>query len=279
MTSTDNTPIVAITGATAGLGLATMKLLAARGARLVLLTRHPEAATAAASDAGANQVDVIPCDLSLMSSVRQAAADLAALGRPIDVMINDAAIVTSTRILTAEGNETMLATNYLGPALLTRLILDALPADHPVKLIAVGGPLNAVPDLDDLDSAQSFATRTAFERSKTALNLFTAAVPRHVGMPNLRAVIYSPGLMKTNLSATIASSMVRAVGTLATKMLPNPAERAEGLAELVASTNLDDAAPGTLFSSKGEATPMPLIDDIDLQDKLWVLTSQRLGLT
>ena len=250
-----------MTGATAGLGLATMKLLAARGARLILLARRPIEGVA----------NVIQCDLALMSSVRQAAADLAALGTPIDVIINDAAVVTPTRTLTAEGNETMLATNYLGPALLTRLILDALPADHPVKLIAVGGPLTAKPDLDDLDSAQSFSSRTAFERSKTALNLFTAAVPRHAGRPNLRAVIYSPGLMKTNLSETIAGSLV-------TKVLPSPASRAEGLALLAASTNLADAAPGTLFNSKGEATPMPLIDDIDLQDKLWSLTSQRLGL-
>jgi len=270
-----------MTGATAGLGLATSHLLAGRGAHLVLLVWHPDKAAAVADNAmraGASGVDIIACDLSLMSSVRQAAADLAALDTPVDVIINDAAVVTPSRALTDEGNEAMLATNYLGPCLLTRLALGGLPSGHPVKLITVGGPLSDKPDLDDLDCARSFSVRTAFERSKTALNLFTAAVPRYAGNIAPRAVVYSPGLMKTNLSATIAGSMAQVVGTLATKVLPNPSERAGTLAQLATSTNLDDAAPGTLFNSKGEASPMPLIDDAELQDQLWRLTSERLGL-
>jgi len=270
-----------MTGATAGLGRATVPLLARHGAHLVLLARNLDKAAAVADEArqaGAPQVDVVECDLSLTSSARRAAAELAARGIVADVLVNDAALVSPTRIVTVEGSETMLATNYLGPWLLTRLVLAGLPENWPIRLISVGGPLDAKPDLADLDSDQSFTFATAFERSKTALNLFTAAVPRHLPAVDVRAVIYSPGLMKTGLSATMAGAMARVAKMVATHVLADPARPAEGLATLALLTDLKDTAPGTLFDRHGKATPMPLLDDVDLQEGLWRLTSQRLGL-
>ncbi|MCL2652536.1 MAG: SDR family NAD(P)-dependent oxidoreductase [Propionibacteriaceae bacterium] len=267
---------IVMTGATAGLGRAAVPLLAGRGVRLVLLARNQHKAADIAADArqaGAAQVDVIECDLSLASSVRQAAAELS--GVTVDVIVHDAAVVTPTRTVTAEGSETMLATNYLGPCLLTRLMLAGRPAESPLRLISVGGPLNAKPDLDDLDSEQSFAFMPAFERSKTALNLFTAAVPRHAG--NVTAVVYSPGLMKTGLSATVARGMGRIAKSVSGLVLANPAEPAKGLANLVFA-DLTDTPPGTLFDRHGKPSPIPLQDDVALQDALWQLTSRRLGL-
>ncbi|MCL2464618.1 MAG: SDR family NAD(P)-dependent oxidoreductase [Micrococcales bacterium] len=272
---------VMMTGATAGLGRATVPLLASRGVRLVLLTRNMDKAAEVADEArqaGAGHVDLIECDVSLASSVRQCAAELAARDVTVDVIVNDAAVVTPARVVTAEGSEIMLATNYLGPCLLTRLTLAGLPAGSPVRLISVGGPLDAKPDLDDLDSEQSFSFMSVFERSKTALNLFTAAVPRHVDNLDVRAAVYSPGLMKTGLSATVAGAMGRVATSVAGLVLADPAEPAQGLTDLVLSADLTGTMPGTLFDRHGKASPMPLRDDIDFQDELWRLTSRRLGL-
>jgi len=280
-THTGDVPTVALTGVTAGLGRATVAALAHQGANLVLLARDPDKAAAVADQArasGSARVEVIACDLSLMASVRAAVAELAERGIAIDTLVNDAAVATPTRAMTSEGNELMLATNYLGPCLLTRLILADLPNGRPFRLIGVGGPLKAAPDLADLDSTAAFAVGQAFERSKTALNLFIAAVPRHVPRFDLRAVIYSPGLMKTGLSATLAASMNPVVRALAGRALPDPATRADGLAALVLATDLAGVDPGSLVDSHGKVTPMPLRDDIDLQDALWEVTSQRLGL-
>ncbi|MCL2490768.1 MAG: SDR family NAD(P)-dependent oxidoreductase [Propionibacteriaceae bacterium] len=280
MVGADKTLTVAMTGVTAGLGRATVPLLARRGVRLVLLARNLDKAKAVAADArkaGSPQVEVVECDLSLMASVRQAVVELAARNVGVDVIVNDAAMVTSTRQVTVEGNELMLATNYLGPCLLSRLILDGLPEGSPVRLVSVGGPLEAKPDLTDLDCAESFSLKVAFERSKTALNLFTAAVPSHVGAA-VQSAIYSPGLMRTGLSATIAGAMNRLAGGLAGHVLPEPAGLADGLARLVLDTDLDGARPGTLFNSHGKASPMPLADDVGLQEALWKATSARLGL-
>jgi len=280
MAGTDKVLTVAMTGATAGLGRATVPLLARRGARLVLLARNLVKAEVVAGEvrkAGSPQVDVVACDLSLMASVRQAVADMAVRDVQVDVIVNDAAMVAPTRQVTAEGNELMLATNYLGPCLLSRLIIDGMPEGSPVRLVSVGGPLDAKPDLTDLDCVRSFLVKTAFERSKTASNLFTAAVPSRVGAA-VQSAIYSPGLMRTGLSATIAGAMNRVAGGLAGHVLPDPAAMADGLARLVLDTDLGGVEPGSLFNSRGQASPMPLADDIDLQAALWRATSERLGL-
>jgi len=116
---------------------------------------------------------------------------------------------------------------------------------------------------------------SAFERSKAALNLFTAAVPRHMG--NVTAVVYSPGLMKTGLRATLAGGMGRIAKSVSGLVLTNPAEPAKGLADLVFA-DLTDTPPGTLFDRRGKPSPMPLQEDVALQDALWQLTNRRLGL-
>jgi len=268
-----------MTGATAGLGRATVMALGRRGANLVLLARNTDAARLVAIEAaqtGAPNIEVIECDLGRMSSVRRAAAELIARVGTIDALVHVAAVVTPTRAVTAEGNEMMLATNYLGPWLLTNLLIGSQLGDSGLRLISVGGPLDAKPDLADLDSEHEFSFMKTFERTKTALNLFTAAAPRHCAA-DLRAVIYSPGLMKTGLSATVAKAMARPVGTLAGRLLPDPDGSAEGLADLILSTDLKNVAPGTLFDRHGKASPMPLLDDVSLQDALWGLTSQLLA--
>ena len=272
--------VVAITGATAGLGRATVSALALKGASLVLLARNVDKAKAVsrqARTAGAGPVEVIECDLSVMSSVRQAVAELNERGIAVDVLVNDAVVATPTRTTTSEGHEMMLATNYLGPCLLTRLILAGLPQGQPFRLITVGGALKAKPDLEDLESAKDFSVGSTFERSKTALNLFTAAAPRRFETVDLRAVIFTPGLMKTGLSATLAAAM-NPVARAATRVLPSPVKQAQGLAGLVLSPSIGDALPGTLIDSSGKTSMMPLHDDIELQDALWELTSQYLGI-
>ena len=275
-----DTPTVVLTGVTGGLGRASVVNLARRGAHLVLLARNPEAAARVAAEAdaaGSASVDVVECDLSVMSSVRSAAADIAARpGRP-DVLVSIAAAVAPVRTVTAEGNELMLATNYVGPWLLTQLVLGSLPQNSGFRFIAVGGPLKTKPDLADLDCAQGFAPLKAFERSKTALNLFTAAAPRHSAI-DLRAVIYAPGLMKTGLSATLTSATAGPAGTLMGKFLPSPAGSAEGLASLIWSTDLSDVAAGTVFDRHGKTSPMPLLNEVSLQENLWEQTRRRLDM-
>ena len=121
---------VLITGATAGIGRQAAKVLAGRGARVVIVGRSPEK-TARVTDelraeTGGAVVESLLADLSKMSDVRALAAAYIDRYGALDVLLNNAGAVNLTRELTADGFERTFATNHLAYFLLANLLLPAL---------------------------------------------------------------------------------------------------------------------------------------------------------
>jgi dehydrogenase/reductase SDR family protein 12 len=128
-----------VTGANSGIGFATASALAARGARTVLLCRSPErAADARQRILTAHpkaEVHIELVDLSEQASIHALAARLAP-GK-IDVLVHNAGVLPARHHLTADGIEQTLATNLVGPHLLTRLLLPRLRDSDDGRLIFV----------------------------------------------------------------------------------------------------------------------------------------------
>jgi retinol dehydrogenase-12 len=120
---------VMVTGGNTGIGLATARTLAARGARLHLACRtrqKGEAAVAAITAATGNDgVRFLQLDLADLAAVRAAAAEFLALGEPLHVLINNAG-VAGRRGLTSDGFELMFGVNHLGHFALTTALLGCL---------------------------------------------------------------------------------------------------------------------------------------------------------
>jgi len=166
-----------VTGANAGIGRAASEQLARAGHTVLMGCRdhaRGEAAAAAlrATVPGA-KVSVLEVDLSLKASVRAAAARIESL----DVLIHNAAffdVRQRTRQVTSEGVEVAWATNYLGPALLTELLLPQLQASRAPRVVAVTSkglmmyPRLSV-DLDDPEfQRRPFSVPRAYYHSKLA---------------------------------------------------------------------------------------------------------------
>jgi len=139
MTMADKTCV--ITGGTGGIGKATALGLARLGARVVITGHDQARGDAAAADiraavAGA-EVTLLLADLSSQEQVRGLATELLDRCERIDVLVNNAAIAPPQRRYTAEGIEVTLATNYLAPVLLTKLLLDRLRASAPARIVTV----------------------------------------------------------------------------------------------------------------------------------------------
>ena len=195
--------VILVTGGTAGIGRASILALAARGADIVLAVRdvgRGEEVADLARRAGAGRVEVVRCDLSLLASVRDAAAGIRRMHGRLDVLINDAAVFLGRRGVTAEGFERMFATNYLGPFLLTNLLLDRLAAAAPSRVISVTAPSTMAPRLDDLNGERRFSPVGAFGRSKAANLMFTYALARRVGSRGIVVFAYHPGVTRTSLT-------------------------------------------------------------------------------
>jgi len=113
---------ILITGPTAGIGRAAALALAAQGAHLTLLCRSPEKGEALAAEivgSGGTGPAVVALDMASLASVRQAARECLALGRPPDVLLNNAGVINTKRRTTVDGFEETLAVNHFAPFLLT----------------------------------------------------------------------------------------------------------------------------------------------------------------
>lgn len=159
-----------VTGATSGIGKATAAALAVRGARVVLLARDPSRGKQAVADirsaTGSERIELLIGDLADMASVRQAATELKNRHQHLHVLVNSAALFTSKRQVTAEGLELMFATNYLGPFLLTNLLLDRLQAGAPARILNLTAPSTVKLDLEDLQGERRFRALYAFGATK-----------------------------------------------------------------------------------------------------------------
>ena len=274
MMAETSAPTVLMSGATAGIGRAAAVALAGRCARLVLLARHrgrAESTAALLRDAGAPSVETVLCDLSLMSSVRAAAAEIHRDHQSVDVLINDAAVFLDRRVLTAEGHETMFATNHLGPFLLTNLVTDLLVGAAPSRVIAVTAPSTIAPDPEDLDSSKRFRAVTTFGRTKAAELMFTYALDRRLGDRGVRSYAYHPGVTRTSLMHDAPIPM-RVLGTVLSLTARTPEHAAQGLADLALSRGFEHMT-GQLIHD-GRSMKAPFINDVAAQEALWEAASQ-----
>ncbi|RKN47033.1 SDR family NAD(P)-dependent oxidoreductase [Streptomyces hoynatensis] len=172
--------IALVTGATSGLGRVLARALAERGFHLLIHGRDAARAAAAAKDveAAGGTAEVFLADLADLAEVRRLAGLVAAAHPRLDVLVNNAGLGGGppphlTREASADGFELRLAVNYLAPVLLTRLLLPALRAAAPARIVNVGSVGQSAPDFDDLHLERGYDGATAYCQSKFALAAFT----------------------------------------------------------------------------------------------------------
>jgi NAD(P)-dependent dehydrogenase (short-subunit alcohol dehydrogenase family) len=172
--------IVLVTGANSGLGFAAAEGFARLGATVWLAVRNAERGDDARArieeSTGSGAVHVGICDLSRLESVREFAARFSAEAGRLDVLVNNAGVLTEQREVSADGIEMTFATNVVGPFLLTGLLAPLLEASAPSRVINVssGGMYTQKLAADDLQFERgTFDGTTAYARTKRAQVVLT----------------------------------------------------------------------------------------------------------
>ena len=232
-----------VTGANSGLGLEASRQLAALGADVVMVGRNPErleparASVEASAHAGASiTTEVI--DLSSLESVRAGAARLLAGNPKIDVLVNNAGVLLDSRQVSADGIELTLATNVLGPFLLTELLIPALAAaaiEHrPARIINVssGGMYSEAVKLEDLQSArEKWSGSAVYARTKRMQVLLTEYWAGQLADQGIVVSAMHPGWADTPGVESSLPTFHKIVG----KALRTPAEGADTITWLAAA--------------------------------------------
>jgi len=195
-----------VTGANSGLGLETARALAAHGATLILAGR--DAARLAAAEAllrkqtGSRQFHTAVLDLADLASVRACAAAVLARVPAIHLLINNAGVMACPLARTAEGCELQFGSNHIGHFLFTCLLLPALRAAAPARVVilsSAGHKYTAVNFDDPHFAHRPYDKWLAYGQSKTANALFAVALNRRLAAHGVTANAVHPGVIATEL--------------------------------------------------------------------------------
>lgn len=201
---------VVITGATSGIGHATAMELARRGGEITILCRNPDRGKTTCAEIenevpGAS-VDVVLADLSELDQVRAAAEEICARHRAVDVLINNAGVQDLWPRLTSDGFDHMVASNYLGPFLLTNLLLDRVRAASAGRIVVVASDAHRMAGRLDPESFEHLGAYSggrqairAYARTKLLDLLFALELARRLADTGVTANAVCPGLVATNL--------------------------------------------------------------------------------
>jgi NAD(P)-dependent dehydrogenase (short-subunit alcohol dehydrogenase family) len=198
--------VVIVTGSNSGIGLATAKVLAERGARVVLAVRDEQKGKkAAATIRGTTEVRKL--DLASLVSIR---SFVQSWEGAIDLLINNAGISSPSLQRTNDGFELQFGTNHLGPFALTNLLLPKVTG----RVVTVGSLAEGMGRLnfDDLNWDRTpYKEFSSYANSKLANLLFTAELQRRLTAVGSRviATVAHPGLVSSNIYDEATSSIMR----------------------------------------------------------------------
>ncbi|GAA4991491.1 SDR family oxidoreductase [Actinopolymorpha pittospori] len=264
---------VLVTGASNGLGLATSVELARRGATVVMVGRDLTRTTAAVEIVRARtgaRPSYLLADFSSQASTRKLAAAFLDRHDRLDVLVNNAGGVHSTRRLTEDGIEATFAVNHLGYFLLTHLLLDRLLASAPARVVTVAsaGHRGATLDFDDLGFERGYAIMKAYGRSKLANVLFAAELARRLEGSGVTSNSLHPGAVDTGIWSGAPVWAKPLIRVFARPFFASPQRGAEPIVRLVTDPALEDVT-GRYFEKGVPVDPDPLAQDEAVAARLW----------
>ena len=199
--------VAVITGATAGLGQFVALGLARAGYHTVILARDAGRGEATrqfiAERARGASTELVLADLASLQQVREAASAISQAHPRIDVLVNNAGLITPRREVSPEGHEMILAVNHLAPVVLSQALEPALKAGSPARIVNVGSTASdrATLDLSDLEGKRSWNPLRAYGRSKLALMMATFEQARRLDGSGVTVNVLHPGVVATTLGS------------------------------------------------------------------------------
>ncbi|MGD9902411.1 MAG: SDR family NAD(P)-dependent oxidoreductase [Vicinamibacterales bacterium] len=195
---------ILVTGATSGLGLETVRVLATRGADVIVTGRTRNRAVAACRGLTPGRTTPLALELEDWAGIRSAADEVTRGGRPLDVLICNAGIMAPRTLRLVHGVEQQFAVNHLAHFILCLHLLPALRAAAQGRIVVVSSSAiyRAPPcgvDFANLDAAKGYEPFAMYGQSKFANALFAFALARRLAGSRVTANALHPGVVNTNL--------------------------------------------------------------------------------
>ncbi len=278
-----------VTGANTGIGYDTARVLAARGARVLLGCRSEDRANEAIDKIKALTPDAdlawVPLDLGSLDSVK-AAAEQVNQESQLDALVNNAGVMVPPKTLTQDGFELQFGVNHLGHFALTGQLIEKLKDQPGARIVNVssnahkGGRI----DYDDINADKDYSRIKRYQMSKFANILFTYELQRKLAAADAQAIAVAchPGGSATELGRHIPPLF--AVLFLPLALIMNSS--AEGALPTLMATTRHDVKGGDYFGpmrwgemahSAHQVDTDPASKNEDDAAKLWALSTELTG--
>ncbi|MEE4145969.1 MAG: oxidoreductase [Halieaceae bacterium] len=278
-----------VTGANTGLGYEAAKVLAGKGARVIIgcrsRTKAQQASKSILAEYPGADVAVVELDLGDLASVKRAAAVVAEEPR-LDVLINNAGIMIPPYELTADGFESQFGVNHLGPFALTGLLLDKVRSTPDARIVSTASIAHKRGKIhfDDINAEQGYNAIARYGQSKIANLYFAYELQRRLEAAGDSAISVAahPGIADTELTRYIP----RALMLIAPLFRPLFNTPAQGAWPTLCAATMAGVQGGEYYGpAKRRETAGPAVkvrsnrrsQDRDVARKLWDLSIEMTG--
>jgi NAD(P)-dependent dehydrogenase (short-subunit alcohol dehydrogenase family) len=217
-------------------------------------------------------------DLTRISEMKRVAAEVAEAEPRIDVLVNNAGAMFSTRQLTEDGLETTFALNHMAYFVVTQGLRERLVASASARVVSTASAAHqgARLDFDDLQLAKNFSAMKAYGRSKLCNILFTRELGRRLRGTGVTANCLHPGFVATRFADESGGLISRFAG-LAKLLAISPEKGAETIIYLASSPKIA-ATTGRYFYKCRPIAPSREAQDDGTALLLWERSAALAGL-
>ncbi|MFD9627255.1 SDR family oxidoreductase [Peribacillus muralis] len=278
-----NKKLAIVTGANSGMGLATVIALAKKGLHVIMLCRNEakgrKALEMAKEESHSSSIELMIADLASIESIHRFAGAFKAKYDSLDLLINNAGVVTLKRQETKDGFESMLGVNHLGHFLLTNLLIDELKRsdDGRVVIVSSGAHKWGKFDFDDPYFQKGFNVVKGYGRSKLANVWFMKGLAKRLEGTSVSVNALHPGAVATNIGVDRDTGFGKRFIKLLVPFFKTP-EKGAQTAVFLATSERVKTSSGSYFYDEKEAPISKLAQDDELVERFWHWSEQQVGL-
>jgi NAD(P)-dependent dehydrogenase (short-subunit alcohol dehydrogenase family) len=228
--ATEGKKIAVVTGANSGMGKATVAALADRGYTVVMLCRNKARGEAALEELQMiknRDIHLMSCDLGHMDDIRRFTDEFKVSYPRVDVLVNNAGVVSLDRRITYDGYEEQFGVNHLGHFLLTLRLLDMMVQGSRIIVVASGAHKVGKIHFDDINLKKGFHAIKAYGQSKLANVLFTRELALRVKARGITVNCCHPGAVATSMGVDRITGFGSSVTGILKNIFLSPEEGAK----------------------------------------------------
>jgi NAD(P)-dependent dehydrogenase (short-subunit alcohol dehydrogenase family) len=279
---------VIITGSNSGIGLEAARVIAKRGATVIMACRDSPKTQQALEEVRAYSqnpnVRAISLDLSSLQSVRDFVAEYnkSSNNAPVHVLLNNAGVMACPQGKTAEGFETQFGTNHLGHFLLTNLLLPNLKAGSPSRVVNVSSSAHRYSGVNFNDpnfERTAYKPWVAYGQSKTANILFSVEFARRYASEGIACNALHPGVIQTSLmrhNDYPGTGLFFKIGSFLG--FCKNIQQGAATETLLAVSPKVEGVNGKFFADCKETEPKDYAKDPEAAKRLWELSEKLVGM-